>query len=262
VRQAAAPPLVLLHGFTGGPESWRSVLDNLSPSWRERTIVSPYLAGHGEHPEQLGVDPVTHSFDAEVERLAAVCHTHGIAAHNAGVLVGYSLGARLGLGLLVRHPELFQRAVLVSVNPGLPNTEARWARRQHDEGLAQLCEREGLQALLTHWEQIPLFHTQKRLPVAALQEQATLRRRNTASGLALSLRTCGLAQMPDYSPYLPTLTQPIRLVVGQNDERFLHLAERMCQLLPRATVALVPGCGHNVPLEAPATLSTLIQSNL
>jgi 2-succinyl-6-hydroxy-2,4-cyclohexadiene-1-carboxylate synthase len=115
---------------------------------------------------------------------------------------------------------------------------------------------------LTHWERLPLFASQKQLAPAVLVEQATIRRRNTASGLASSLKTCGLAQMPDYWEHLASLTHPIRLVVGQHDQRFVEIAQHMCTALPNASVELVQGCGHNVPLEAPAALAALIQASL
>ena len=148
------------------------------------------------------------------------------------------------------------------MNPGLTSSELRAARKLDDEALAQRAENTGLDAFLAHWERLPLFASQTRLTPAVLAEQATIRRRNTASGLASSLRTCGLAQMPDYWEHLATLNHPIRLVVGQHDQRFIEIAQHMSATLPNASVELVPGCGHNVPLEAPAALAALIQASL
>ncbi len=105
-----------------------------------------------------------------------------------------------------------------------------------------------------------MFDTQTSLPESARDEQMLIRRRNTAAGLAHSLRTCGLSQMPNYLPDLPHLPLPLCLVAGQRDERFVELARRMSAVLPQSSVHLMPGCGHNVLLEAPAALAALIQT--
>lgn len=257
------PPraLILLHGFTGGPEAWNGVLSELRvPSGVD--VIAPYLAGHGEHPELLGVNPSNHSFDAEVDRLAKLCAERGVTATEPAFLVGYSLGARLAAGLLVKYPELFQRGMLVGVNPGLETHEERQLRLQKDEMLAQKAERLGLDAFLEHWQSLPLFDTQNRLPEATRQAQTLLRKRNTAFGLAFSLRTCGLAQMPNYTAPLSSLRLPLQLVVGERDARFVALSQRLSRVLTNASLHLVPDCGHNVPLEAPAALAALIQAHL
>ncbi len=149
-----APRLVLLHGFTGGPDSWNGVRSHLVGPWSRARTLAPHLAGHGEHftepPDELAGDFGNASFDAEVDRLAVLCRDHAAPAEQT-VLVGYSLGARLGLGLVVKYPNLVQRAILVGVNPGLESTEERRLRHEQDEQLAQLAEQAGLQAFLKRW---------------------------------------------------------------------------------------------------------------
>ena len=39
-------------------------------------------------------------------------------------------------------------------------------------------------------------------------------------------------------------------VVGENDAKFLMLAERAVTLIPHATLAITPCAGHRVPWEA------------
>lgn len=255
-----ASRLLLLHGFTGGPESWRGVRSHLASLWSQADVLTPYLAGHGEHPESQCSSWGHHSFEEEVDRLARMCASND-GPPKATVLVGYSLGARIGLGLVVKHPNLFRRAVLVGVNPGLDNSDARRARAEQDEELARCAEQEGLEPFLRNWEALPLFATQTELPPAILLEQTQIRRRNTAHGLAFSLRTCGLGRMPNYNQYLHNVDVPIQLVAGERDERFVGLARAMSSVLPRASVHVIPGCGHNVPLEAPAALAALIQTS-
>ena len=93
-------PLVCLHGFTGSPQCWDDVIEALGKPSR---VLCPTLLGHNQGPPPASIT----SFEAEVDRIATmVLHAGLTGAH----LVGYSLGARLGLGLLVRHGRLFARA--------------------------------------------------------------------------------------------------------------------------------------------------------
>lgn len=217
-------------------------------------VVCPVLLGHD------GGDPspeAASDFQSAVDRLAAELR----AAHLGPLhLCGYSLGARMALGLLVRHPELFSRATLISVHPGLADEAERRERAAADERWAALLADRGLAEFLPKWAQQPLFHTQTALPAAVLAAQDAVRRRHSPKGLALALRVLGLAQMPDYAAALPALHLPVRLVVGAHDAKFLALAERAAARLPQAAVVPVPGVGHNVLLEAPDAVCALLDA--
>lgn len=66
--------------------------------------------------------------------------------------------------------------------------------------------------------------------------------------------------MPDYWPRLARITQPVRLVVGELDGRFVDLAARAVGLLPAGSLTVVPGVGHNVVLEAPEAVVRLLEA--
>src|SRR4051812_30010155 len=105
----------------GAPSSF----DALRASMRRPACVTPWLPGHGPAV-------VPSSFAACVDALAAE-----LAPHAPFDLLGYSLGARVALGLVARHPHLVRRAVLVSVHPGLASDVARAARVAEDEAWAR-----------------------------------------------------------------------------------------------------------------------------
>jgi 2-succinyl-6-hydroxy-2,4-cyclohexadiene-1-carboxylate synthase len=175
--------------------------------------------------------------------------------------VGYSLGARLALGLLVRHPDLFTSATLIGVNPGLVDPDARAARAARDEEWARLLETEGLDSFVAAWEALPLFSTQGRLPERVLKRQRRIREGHDPAGLARSLRVVGLGAMPDYGPELDRLELPIRLVVGERDTKFRALAGAMAERLPRSRTIVVPDAGHNVVLEDPIATAALLRED-
>jgi 2-succinyl-6-hydroxy-2,4-cyclohexadiene-1-carboxylate synthase len=238
--------LVLLHGFTGTTRSFEAVLGGV----RARAIV-PALLGHGAAADDID------SFEAEVDRLAGVVRDVASAPPR---LVGYSLGARLAIGLLLRHPELFRDAVLIGAQPGLTTEAERVERRRMDERWCRLLLTRGIQAFIGEWQAQPLFDTQARLPAALLDAQRRERLTHDAGSLVRSLRTTGLGSMPSYWDALGDVAHPLHLVVGELDTKFVVVAERMAERLPRARMHVVPGAGHNVVLERPDALASLIHA--
>jgi 2-succinyl-6-hydroxy-2,4-cyclohexadiene-1-carboxylate synthase len=228
-------PLVLLHGFTGGAASFDAVLARLPG----RQALRPALLGHGA--SAVGV--VT--FLGEVDRLAALMPPE--PAH----LAGYSLGARLALGLALRHPQRVAQLTLIGVNPGLTDDTERAARRRADAALCELLDTRGLDAFLEEWEAQPLFASQAELEPALRAQRLAQRRAHAPRELARCLRITGLSEMPDYWPELPQLTAPLTLLAGELDAKFSAIARAAQSRVPGSRLVIAPGAGHDLLLERP-----------
>lgn len=236
------PALVFLHGFSGSPGSWDEVRAALPPATK---VFAPALLGHGSPLDEA----VPSGFEAEVDRIAQLLRTH--AEDTRLHLVGYSLGARIALGLLVRHVGLFTNATLIGGQPGLELEEERAGRRLADEHLCQILEELGIETFVQKWEGIPLFASQKSLPPEVLARQRAARLGRDPRALARSLRATGLGVMPSYWESLRSIRVPVRLVAGALDAKFTAIARRMATSLPNSEIQIVPNVGHNVLLEAP-----------
>ena len=257
-----SPRFFLLHGFTGSPASWDAVRGALPENF---LVDAPEILGH----DALGHDALGHdgagtidtrSFAEEVDRLARRAVAMAGGTDGAGVhLAGYSQGGRLAVGLLARHPRLFVSATLIGASPGLAGDEARRARRELDEARARQLEEEGLDRFIDAWEALPLFATQRELPAEVRAAQRAQRLAHRAAGLARALRVLGTGMMPDYSPALGGITVPVHLMAGERDAKFRRLAHEMARPLPRASVEIVPGVGHNVALEAPRRVAAALE---
>ena len=241
---------VLIHGFAGSSENWRRVRSRL-----DMPSCALVVYGHGGVcPTAPGALPGA-SFEAEVDRLASVVAETVPAPR---YLAGYSLGGRLALGLLVRHAGLFAGAALIGANPGIGDDRERAERREADGRWARLIEERGLSAFDREWSRLALFASQARLAPEALEEQRRIRLGHSRAALASAMRTLSLGAMPDFRPFLPAVCCPIQLIAGSLDTKFSALARQMARLLPAATVHIVDGVGHNVPLEAPSRLARLL----
>jgi 2-succinyl-6-hydroxy-2,4-cyclohexadiene-1-carboxylate synthase len=236
---------VLLHGFTGGPDSWDTVRAQL-----DGQVFAPALAGHDGGPG------TAKTFGDEVDRLADAI----VAAKFTGArLGGYSLGGRVAIGLLARHAKLFSAATIFGASAGLASAEERAARRADDERWARQLRTEGLEAFVGSWEKLPLWKTQASVSPAFLAEQRRRRLAHSAEGLATSLEVLGLGAMPSYHAALETLRIPLTFAAGEHDLKYAELAVRLAAIVPGAHAVLIPGAGHNVVLEAPDDVVALLR---
>jgi len=239
----------LLHGFMGSPQSWSRVV---ARARLERRSLIPALTGHKRDWQSRAVD----SFEGEVTRLVSLLSD----VEPPRLLCGYSLGARVALGLLARTPNLFDAAVLVGVHPGLGEDAARAERREVDAHRARLLREQGLAAFVAEWEELPLFATQRGLSPEILADQRRIRLAHDAEGLARSLEVLGLGAMPDYGPALASIEIPITIMAGALDAKFSGIAKALAKGNAHIEVELANGVGHNVLLEAPNAVVAALKS--
>ena len=240
----------MLHGFTGSPNSFNRLRGGLIG----HAVLEPALTGHDGSPGNAEV----RCFYDEVDRIAKLVERAGFSSSH---LFGYSLGARVALGLLARHAGLFRRATLVGCHPGLSDETARAERREADRRWCEVLEKQGLKPFVEQWQAQPLFFSQHRLPLSLLTEQRRERLSHHPLGLCQALRCMGLAEMPDFLGTLPRIDCELELFVGALDEKFTRLANAMAERSPRAKLQIVDGTGHNVLLERPEALLAALGSS-
>lgn len=126
-QDPAAPPLVLLHGFTGGKENWYPLLRALG---RRHRVLVPDLPGWGESERRRGED---YGYAAQAARVAEFLAW--LSPEQPVVLLGHSMGGAIAALVAARAPQrvamlgllnaagvrfadnAFGRAVLAGANP-------------------------------------------------------------------------------------------------------------------------------------------------
>jgi 2-succinyl-6-hydroxy-2,4-cyclohexadiene-1-carboxylate synthase len=230
---------VLLHGFTQTGRSWRGVATALAPDHELVLVDAP---GHG------GSANVVADLSGGAEAIAE--------GAGGGVYVGYSMGARFALFAALARPAAVAALVLLGVDPGIEDGVERAARRQSDDELAASIERDGVDPFLDQWLAQPLFAS---LPSDAADVED--RRRNTAAGLASSLRLAGTGAQEPVWDRVDTIRVPVLVLAGEHDAKFRALGERLAAAIgANATFAVVPGAGHAAHLEQPAAFLALMRA--
>lgn len=233
--------LVLAHGFTQTRRSWVTLEELLRHRRPDLETVAVDLPGHGDAAEVRG--DLWRSADHLVER------------GGSGTYVGYSMGGRVALHAALAHPEAIEGLVLIGATAGIDDTDDRAARRAADEQLALRLERIGVPAFVEEWLQNPLF--------AGLDPDTDQRRdrlRNTAAGLAASLRDAGTGTQEPLWARLAAVHQPALVLVGERDAKFRDIGARLVESLPAATMMVIGDAGHSVHLERPEATADAIVS--
>jgi 2-succinyl-6-hydroxy-2,4-cyclohexadiene-1-carboxylate synthase len=226
--------LVLAHGFTQSARSWTPIRRLLETRLADATTIAVDLPGHGDAPPPADAD-----LWASARRL--------VAEGGTGTYVGYSMGGRVALHAALANPASVRRLVLIGATAGIDDPDERAARREADERLADHIEAVGVPAFIDEWLANPLF--------AGLTEATAMRSdrlRNTAAGLAASLRATGTGTQTPLWDRLGEIECPTLVLVGEYDAKFTALGQRLVDALPRAELVVVPGAGHSVHLEQPA----------
>jgi 2-succinyl-6-hydroxy-2,4-cyclohexadiene-1-carboxylate synthase len=243
--------LVMLHGFTGSAAGWGHHLDTFAAYGLR--VIALDLHGHGQ--SDAPDDAQRYTIEHCRQDILAALQQLGVSKGQA-ILLGYSMGGRIAL--YTAFSGFFRALILESASPGLEDPAERKQRRASDEALAASIERDGVEAFIERWEKLPLFASQKTLPIECRETLRRQRLQNRTTGLAQSLRGVGTGVQPAVYARLPTLHIPVLLIAGELDTKFTAIARYMAQALPQSQLCIVPGAGHTIHLERPEEFVSLV----
>lgn len=229
-RYGSGPRIVFVHGFTQTGWSWQSIAERVAQLGYEVALVD--LPGHGG----------SGAIRADLRRTAdLVAATTGPATY-----VGYSLGGRVAMHLALMYPHIVDRLALIGAHPGIIDDDERAARRAADDRLAAHIVEVGLERFLEEWTAQPLF-----AGLEFTSDDRLDRMRNTAAGLAWSLRLAGTGTQVPLWERLVELNLPVLSMSGSLDTKFEPIAERIASSVPDGVFATVHGAGHAAHLQQP-----------
>ncbi|HXF57672.1 MAG TPA: alpha/beta fold hydrolase [Actinomycetota bacterium] len=240
------PSVLLLHGFPTSSFLWRREVWLLSQGMR---VLAPDLLGYGESRAAEGADLSVRAQAGYlrellgalgVERAAAVGHQVGGA-----VALELALGAATGGGPRVGALALVD-AVCLGARPlaGM-------------EGLLGPGRPERLERALTAFVERAVGRPERRDP--GLLEGYLGPWRRDPGALMRAARALGEEPLGPSEAELAALDVPTLVLWGEEDPFVpAALAERLGEVLPDATVALLPGCSHLVNEDAPDTVGLLL----
>lgn len=238
--RAAPRRLVFLHGFTQIHHHWHGaahlIAERLEPT---PTLAFVDLPGHG-----LAATDDT----AITEAGASLAELAG-----AGVYVGYSMGGRFAVHAALARPDLVRALVLIGATPGISDPDDRAERRRLDDERADRLERDGVEQFLDEWLSAPLFAS-----LASDRTGREHRLRNTASGLATSLRTAGTGVQESLWNRLRDIEVPTLVLAGELDDKFTDIGRRMAADVRFGEFGTIDGAGHAAHTEQPERFADVV----
>jgi 2-succinyl-6-hydroxy-2,4-cyclohexadiene-1-carboxylate synthase len=232
--------LVFLHGFTQTHHHWHACALSIA-----RTV--------GDEPELVFVDLPGHGLSGGDRLTLEQAAPQLVTLAGAGTYIGYSMGARHALAAACECPPEIERLVLVGGTAGLADASQRGVRVAEDESKARRVEQIGVEAFVDEWLAQPMF-----AGFVVTDTDRRHRYRNTAEGLAASLRLAGTGAQEPLWDSLGSIDVPVLVIAGERDTKFTEIGRRMARMILNATFVTIPNAGHAAHAEQPDVTATLI----
>jgi len=237
------PLIIFLHGFMGNMHEFDEAVELLSDEFAYLTLDLP---GHGKTQVWGGDEYYTMANTA-----CALINLLDELKIAKCFLIGYSMGGRLGLYLILHFPERFYKVVLESASPGLPTEAARLERIKRDtqigRKLIRSIERIDFAAFLSNWYTQPIFGSIRNHPEYDRMIESRLQ--NNPLELDKSLRFMGTGYQPSLWEKLKYNTIPILLLAGEYDDKFIDINIQMAKTCEFSQLKIIGDAGHNIHFE-------------
>ena len=248
--QGAGTPVVLGHALGLDLKMW----DGLAARLADGSLGVPHEVlrydqrGHGGSAAPAG----PYSMDDLVDDAARLIREWG---RGPVAWIGLSMGAMVGQGLAIRHPELVSQLVLANTTSIYPEAaKAGWAQRiatVQAQGMAAVAERVVERYL--HAD----FRTAQ--PAATQAIRASILR-NDATGYAAS---CAAVAGVAWLDRLATIACPTLVIAGARDPGAPPaMGEAIASRIPGARMETIADASHLSVLETPAEFEALLKGFL
>jgi len=240
------PLILFLHGFMGNSHEFDEAISLLSNDFNCLTIDLP---GHGK--TQVLENDYCYSMAKAADNIINLLDKLKVSQC---FLIGYSMGGRLALYLILNYPQRFQKVILESASPGLSTEKERLERVKRDELIARklerMIEKDDFRKFLDNWYKQSIFGNIKNHP--QFEQMIENRLQNHPVELAKSLRFMGTGVQPSLWEKLANNQVPLLLLIGKKDEKFIDINTRMTQINQFCELKIIENSAHNIHLEKAA----------
>lgn len=160
----------------------------------------------------------------------------------------------------------FSALVLESAGLGPADAASREALRERNFAWAARVRGEGVSAFMSWWAGLPLFESQRNLPVDQRERLRAGRFANDAESLALSFEQAGAHQMPLRCESIRALCElsrrgvPVSYLAGRLDAKYCKvLADLRADSHDAVSCRVVPAAGHSIHLEQPEAFGAILE---
>ncbi|WP_415894704.1 alpha/beta fold hydrolase [Neptuniibacter sp. PT34_22] len=236
----SSPVILCLHGFMGGQDDWKPVID-LLPDSQKLNVV--YLSLPLTFPEGV----------TDIESYSRWLWQQLPDFKQPVFLLAYSLGARIGMHWLSDIPDLICGALFEGGHPGLPGDIDRL---DSDLVWQQRFSQQDLKLTLEQWYQQAVFNGREK----DTAEQIYQRHKSDPSVLGNLLITLSVANQQNMTSSLGG--HPITYLTGEHDKKYTELAKQLVQQHANIVHHVISGAGHNCHSDQACSVSRILSNFL
>ncbi|WP_418924425.1 alpha/beta fold hydrolase [Ellagibacter isourolithinifaciens] len=160
----------------------------------------------------------------------------------------------------------FSALVLESAGLGPADAASRGALRERNFAWAARVRGEGVSAFTDWWAGLPLFESQRNLPVDQRERLRAGRLANDTELLALSFERAGAHAMSSQGESIRTLCElaakgiPVSYLAGELDVKYCKVASTLqAESQGAVSCRVAPAAGHNIHLEQPEVFASILK---
>jgi len=250
VEEGDGPAVVLLHGFPTSSFLWRAFVPPLAARFR---VIAPDLLGYGDSDQPADADLSMTAQTGYVRELLESLGVQRFAAigHDLGGVVAQLLALEGSVEALVLLDAAAFDAWPIE---GVRMIQATEPAQETPELVEQLMR-------LTF--DLGMGHADRLTNQAVDAYLAPFEQEAGARGFFRAVRAIDGAGLVGRDEELARLDIPVMLLWGEDDPFIpTEVAERLNELIPTSTLALLPGCSHFVTEDAPETIVPLVYEYL
>jgi 3-oxoadipate enol-lactonase len=236
-----APRLALVHSLALDRSIWDGVIERLAT---DAEIVTYDCRGHGASDRRA----VPFTVDLFAADLAALLDWLG---WDRAAIAGCSMGGCVTQAFAASHPSRASRVALIDTTAWYG---ADAVRRWQDRAAAA---RTGGLAGLVSFQVTRWFSDEFRASRPDVVRRVT--EIFLANDLECYVATCGLLGAADLRPHLSSLTMPVAVIVGEDDQATpVAMARELHGAIPHSSLTILPRARHLTPLESPDAIASAL----
>jgi esterase len=241
-------PLVILHGFLGSGDNWKSLGNQFAANGYQVHLVDQRNHGHSFHSESF-------CYQLMVDDLKKYCDSHKI---DEFTLLGHSMGGKAAMLFAITYPDLVKKLIIADIGPkfypehhqdilkalSLLDFQEIKTRREAEEVLSKYIQEAGVRQFL-----LKNLYWVKKGELGLRINLKTLRDKVEEVGVAL--------------PEGTTFSKETLFLKGSNSEYILETDEDLIKThFPMAKIQNVSNAGHWLHAENPIDFYTYVMEFL
>ncbi|MGA0594076.1 alpha/beta fold hydrolase [Enterovirga sp. CN4-39] len=242
-------PIIFCHEFASDMRAWHNQVRFFARSFR--CVTYNY---RGYPPSAVPTDPAAYAHDELVAELDGLFDHLGIpSAH----VVGVATGGGVALNFAIRHPGKVRSLAVIGAGAGSVDREAWLAGART---LSDAIAREGMEALVQNIERAPQRQALRIKDPASWDEFIRGMRDMSPIGCSLMMANALMGRKPlfDLETEIAGLPMPVLVAVGDQDIPGFDTSIFVSRTAPHGALAVLPLCGHLLPVEEPALFNQVL----